>query len=156
VARSSLLRPTTTLTNLPAGTYYWQVRATVSGTTTEADAGSWWRFSVAGSGSFNKLLPVNGATMYTTDVVLYWGAGPEEVGYSLCWDQTDNDTCDSGFWWPNGASLSRMLESLEPGTYYWQVRYTPDFTNQYEADGGNWWSERVRDEVHLYLKFYGD
>jgi hypothetical protein len=49
-----------------------------------------------------------------------------------------------------------MLESLEPGTYYWQVRYTPDFTNQYEADGGNWWSERVRDEVHLYLKFYGD
>jgi RHS repeat-associated protein len=130
---------TTTLTNLPAGTYYWQVRATVSGTTTQADAGSWWRFSVATTATFTKIAPVNGATMYTDDVVLYWNSGAEDVAYSVCWQTSPSTEC-TGTWWPNGASLSKMLESLSAGTYYWQVRYTTDYANYTYPDAGMLWS----------------
>ena len=42
-------------------------------------------------------------------------------GYAVCWDTSDNGTCDSA-WWPNGAATARVLEGLSAGTYYWQVR----------------------------------
>jgi len=34
------------LTGLPSGTYYWQIRAQQSAGTTDADAGRWWTFTV--------------------------------------------------------------------------------------------------------------
>jgi RHS repeat-associated protein len=125
------------LTALPAGTYFWQVRETTTGSPVEADAGHWWSFTVNAEGVFGKTSPGSGATVLTDDVTLAWAALPD-VGYYVCWDTTNNNTCD-GSWMPNGASTSRLLESLAAGTYYWQVKawngsaYT-------EADAGVWWS----------------
>jgi hypothetical protein len=50
-------------------------------------------------------------------VTLSWSALPEE-GYSVCWDTTNNNACDTT-WWPNAAATTRALTALPVGTYYW-------------------------------------
>jgi hypothetical protein len=82
--------------------------------------GAWARFSVSVPALFVKQSPAQGATGLGSTVTLQWGAVPDE-GYAVCWDTSDNDTCDSA-WWPNGGATARVLEGLSAGTYYWQVR----------------------------------
>jgi hypothetical protein len=67
-------------------------------------------------------------------VTLQWTAVPDE-GYWVCWDTSDNGSCDTG-WWPNGAAAARVLEGLSAGTYSWQVRTAG---GGILADNGTWY-----------------
>jgi hypothetical protein len=132
-----------TVTGLTTGTtYYWQVRARNGGATTLADGGTWWSFATAGSGipsGPSKLSPASGTAGLGTSVTLQW-TPVANAGYTVCWDTTDNNNCDSA-WWPNGGGATRSLEGLAAGTYYWQVRvYAPGMV---ETDSGTWWSFTV-------------
>jgi hypothetical protein len=91
--------------------------ATDSGGTQLADAGTWWSFTINAQGVFGKTSPGGGAYVHTNDVTLSWNSLPG-VGYWVCWDTTNNDTCEGG-WTPNGSGTSKVLESLGAGTYYW-------------------------------------
>jgi hypothetical protein len=63
---------------------------------------------------------------------------PDE-GYWVCWDTTDDGTCDT-MWWPNGAMTVKVLSALAPGTYQWQVKTAGSGV---QADRGTWWSFTV-------------
>jgi hypothetical protein len=130
------------LSGLAAGTYYWQVRATSSSGTVYADVGTWWSFSVSATPAlFGKLSPANGAVDLGSTVTVTWSPVPDS-GYWVCWDTTNNNTCD-GAWWPNGGGTGRVLTGLTPGTYYWQVRaQTP--SGVVDADNGTWRTFTVR------------
>jgi len=80
----------------------------------------WHAFTVAVAALFTKVAPANGATGLGSTVTLQWTAVPDE-GYWVCWDTTNNNACDSG-WWPNGGGTVRVLEGLSGGTYFWQVK----------------------------------
>ena len=133
------------LSGLAAGTYYWQVRALNSSGTTYGDGNSWWAFSVSASTlpqqAFGKLSPANGIAGQGSTVTLNWSALPD-AGYWVCWDTTNNNTCDAS-WWPNGGGTARALTSLPPGTYYWQVR-AQQSSGIVDTDGGQWWTFTVR------------
>ena len=127
------------LTNLSAGTYYWQVRAVTPSGLVLADNGVSWSFTVGGAPPpvFGKLTPGNGTSGHGSSVTLTWSALPD-AGYSVCWDTTNNNACDGG-WWPNGGGAARTLTGLANGTYYWQVRaQTP--SGDVEGDSATWWS----------------
>jgi hypothetical protein len=94
------------------GTYFWQVR-TFSASPTEADDGAWWSVTVTGPPLFTKITPGHGATGLGSTVTLQWAAVPDE-GYWVCWDTSDNGSCDSA-WWPNGGATARVLEGLSAG-----------------------------------------
>ncbi len=133
--------PTRTFDGLTAGTYYWQARATVNGTTTEADGGTWWAF-VVGSGSppptgFGKSAPANGATGVSATPTLSWGAVAGAT-FQLCVDAVNNNACDAS-WQTLGLATSTTLSTLAAGTYYWQVRAATG-TGTIDANGGTWWS----------------
>jgi hypothetical protein len=132
-----------TVSGLPAGmTFYWQVRARNSGGATLADGGTWWSFTTAGGTPTGpaKISPAWGTTGLGSSVTLQW-TPVANSGYTVCWDTTNNNSCDNA-WWPNGGGATRVLEGLAPGTYYWQVRvHTP--TGVVETDGGTWWSFTV-------------
>jgi hypothetical protein len=139
--------PTATATSrvyegLSAGTYYWQVRATVNSTITDADSGTWWAF-VVGTGSaasaMGKLTPTNSTTTPTSGTLTFtWGAVAGAT-YEVCLDTVSNTTCDAS-WMPVATnSLSRTIGSLGATTYYWQVRAVVGGVRT-EANSGNWWS----------------
>ena len=131
------------LTNLAAGTYYWQVRASVSGSWVLADNGVSWSFTVGGTAPppvFGKLTPANGTGGLGDAVTLSWTALPD-AGYWVCWDTTNNNTCD-GSWLPNGGGAARALSGLAAATYYWQAR-GQNASGTYDADNGTWWSFTV-------------
>jgi hypothetical protein len=130
------------LSGLAAGTYYWQARAQNASGTTEADSGTWWAFSVSATPAlFGKLAPGNGAVDLGSTVTLQWSA-VADAGYWVCWDTTNNNTCD-GAWWPNGGGAGRVLTGLPPGTYYWQIRAQRS-SGTVDADNGTWWTFTVR------------
>ena len=82
-----------------------------------------WSFTVGGTTQppvFGKLTPANGTAGLGSSVTLTWSA-MTDAGYWVCWDTTNNNTCD-GTWWPNGGGAARALTGLAAGTYYWQVR----------------------------------
>ena len=143
--RSAWTSTSVGLSGLAAGTYYWQVRALNAGGTTYADGNSWRAFAVSGSTQppqpLGKLSPTNGLTGQVSTVMLSWSALPD-AGYWVCWDTTNNNSCD-GPWWPNGGGTARILTSLAPGTYYWQVRAQQSSTIV-DADSGTWWTFTVR------------
>jgi plastocyanin len=87
------------------------------------------------------MTPANGTVNLGTTVTLEWSP-VTDAGYSVCWDTTNNNTCDGG-WWPNGASSARTLTDLAPGTYYWQVR-AHTASGAFDGNGGTWWSFTVR------------
>ena len=129
------------LTGLPNGTYYWQVRAQNASGTFDADGGTWWSFTVSATPTlFGKLTPANGAVGLGSTVTLQWSA-VADAGYLVCWDTTNNNTCD-GAWWPNGGGNGRVLAGLPPGTYYWQARAQRS-SGTVDADNGTWWSFTV-------------
>jgi hypothetical protein len=129
------------LSGLAAGTYYWQVRAQNASGTAEADGGTFWAFTVAATGqTFDKTSPASGASGLGSSVTLTWSASTD-AGYWVCWDTTNNNTCD-GVWWPNGAGTARALSGLANGTYYWQVR-AQTASGTFEGDSGAWWAFTV-------------
>jgi M6 family metalloprotease-like protein len=130
------------LSGLAAGTYYWQVRAVNVTGATYADGGVWWSFAVSATPPlFSKLAPANGAADLGSSVTLQWSP-VADAGYYVCWDTTNNNSCDSG-WWPNGGVSARSLTGLPAGTYYWQVRAVRS-TGSTDADNGTWWTFTVR------------
>jgi hypothetical protein len=136
---------TLTRTGLTGGTYYWQVRAQNTAGSTDANGGTWWAFTVASTTqqpapTFVKQLPANGATGLGSSVTLTWSA-LSDAGYWVCWDTTNNNTCDSA-WWPNGGGAGRSLTGLTAGTYYWQVR-AQTAAGTTDANSGTWWSFTV-------------
>jgi len=134
---------TRTLGGLANGTYYWQVRAQTAAGNIDADSGTWFSFTVGaaqGGFQFGKVSPSSGTTGASSSPTLTWAA-VSGAGYYVCYDTTNNNSCDSA-WFPNGGGTSRQLSGLAPGTYYWQVKANnggPDV----EADSGTWWSFTV-------------
>ncbi len=128
--------------DLAAGVHYWQVRAVVNGTPTESNNGAWWTFTVPAPPPplFSKLTPAGGTLGLSSSVVLTWG-GVTDASYQVCFDTTNNNTCDTT-WWPTAASATRTFDGLTPGTYYWQARATVGATTT-EANNGTWWSFTV-------------
>jgi alpha-tubulin suppressor-like RCC1 family protein len=124
-----------------ATTYYWQVRAVNPYGSTEADGGAWWSFTTqAGDlpAAFGKIAPAD-ASAVPPNPTLEWATGSGAESYELCYDTTDDDTCD-GSWLPAGMATSAPLSGLTlDTTYYWQVRAV-NFNGSTEADGGAWWS----------------
>jgi hypothetical protein len=70
----------------PGTIYYWQARACDANGCTLADAGSFWSFQTAQVvGSFNKLVPGNGAINVNTNTAqLQWGASSGATEYRVC------------------------------------------------------------------------
>ena len=87
-----------------------------------------------------KVAPATGAAVQNSAVTLTWSA-LKDAGYWVCWDTTNNNTCDAS-WWPNGGVAARTLTGLASGTYYWQV-WAQTATGTVNADGGAWWSFTV-------------
>ncbi len=138
---------------LAPGTYYWQARAETGSGAADADSGVWWSFTVGGaapppppsappptSGGNGKLSPAFGVSGLGSTVTLQWAA-VADAGYRVCWDTSNNNSCDS-VWWPNGGGTSRNIVGLAPGTYYWQARAETG-SGATEFDGGTWWSFTV-------------
>jgi uncharacterized repeat protein (TIGR01451 family) len=118
----------------PGTTYYWQVRACDANGCTQANAGSFWSFQTAQTvGSFNKLVPGNGAVNVNTNTAqLQWAeASGSGVTYAVCVGTAVNN-CDvlgggPGQYASVGANQFRVLSDLplQPNTtYYWQVLAT--------------------------------
>ncbi len=142
------------LSGLAAGVHYWQVRATNASGTTEANAGTWWSFTVGQAfrtylpvmrkpvqppAGFNKTSPANGAADQPTGPVLSWSASSAATSYEYCIDIYNDDVCN-GTWTSTGTSTSAGLGGLPLATpLYWQVRAINAGGPTY-ADGGAWWS----------------
>ena len=129
---------------LTAGTYFWQVRAQNAGGTTDANSAAWWSFIVASSAPPSEVIrkesPATGATGQGSAVTLTWTA-LKDAGYWVCWDTTNNNSCD-GPWWPNGGGAGRTVTGLASGTYYWQVK-AQTAGGTADANSGTWWSFTV-------------
>lgn len=122
-------------------TYSWQVRAVNTSGSTEANAGNWWLFTTtAGApGAFNKSTPGDGASGQSLDPMLSWNASAGAASYEVCYDTSDNSTCNAT-WIPNGTDTSIGVNGLVAGTtYYWQVRALNE-NGSTLADEGSWWS----------------
>ncbi len=93
--------------------------------------------------AFTKLTPLNGAGGLGTSVTLTWNAPSADVGYYVCVDSKQNDSCDTywqaNFWQPTGAATSKVFSNLASGTYYWQVITTSGIN----ADNGTWYTFTV-------------
>jgi len=76
----------------------------------EADNGAWRTVTVVAGPTFGKQAPAPGMTGLGSPVTLQWSALPDE-GYYVCWDTTDNNTCDAT-WWPNAAATTRAVSGL--------------------------------------------
>ena len=142
------------LSGLADGPHYWQVRATNPSGTTEANAGTWWSFSVGQvrrtflpmmnkpalpPAGFNKTAPANGATDQSTSPTLSWSASSGANSYEYCLDIFNDNVCN-GTWTSIGTSTTATLAGLPLSTtYYWQVRAVNAVGSTF-ADGGAWWS----------------
>ncbi len=129
------------VTGLPLGTYYWQVRATTTTMTRDADAGTWWSFTVNVPFAFGKSLPANGTANLTSPVAISWGAVQGASEYDYCVSTTSGQ-CPSNNWLSAGTNTAASVSNLADGTYYWQVRTTVNGDTA-QADGGTWWSFTV-------------
>src|SRR5215211_6549206 len=89
---------------------------------------------------FSKSSPSDGATdQLVTNLSLSWDTSSGAIRYEVCYDTSDNDTCD-GTWQNKGNVTNTTISGLSSGTtYYWQVRAFQGSSYQY-ANGGSWWS----------------
>jgi hypothetical protein len=74
-------------------------------------------FTVVAAPPFAKQAPATGTTGLGSPVTLQWTAVSGD-GYVVCWDNTNNSTCDTG-WQENGGATTKALYGLPVGTYYW-------------------------------------
>jgi subtilisin family serine protease len=124
-------------------TYYWQVRALNASGTTNANSGVWSSFrTVSAPGAFNKTSPANGVVNLSS-VTLSWAASAGATSYEYCRDTTNDGACDAS--WTNvGTATSAAQTGLTADTtYYWQVR-SVNAIGATQANGGAWWSFRMR------------
>lgn len=134
-----------TVSGLVTGSsYFWQVRANNSYGTTEANAGSWWRFDVTSApppAAFSKSSPSNGATRLRVPVTIRWGSSSGATSYDVC-ISTSSSSCSN---WQNVGNTTGVnvsgLSSLT--TYYWQVRAN-NASGSTLANGGTMWRFTTR------------
>lgn len=129
------------VSNLQVGAYYWQVRAVNVNGSTEANSGSWWSFTVqvgVPPGAFNKSSPTNGSTGVSRTPTLRWGASSSATSYEVCFDTTNDSTCN-GAWINVGTAVQYKTASLSRRQiYYWQVRAV-NAAGRTDANSGTWW-----------------
>jgi hypothetical protein len=120
-------------------TYYWQVRAFNTISSTEANGGNWYSFTTGiAPGVFGKTNPSNGAAGQPITPTLSWNSSPAATSYQYCYDTSNNSSCDGA--WVSTGSISVVLSVLISNTtYYWQVRANNAISST-EADGGSWYS----------------
>jgi hypothetical protein len=122
-------------------TYYWQVTASNSAGTIQANDGIWSSFKTisAQPSAFDKILPTNISSDQSLTPWLYWWS-PDDAGvtYSYCMDT--GPAC-SGSWIPITRNTPiHITTALDYNhTYYWQVK-AGSSGGTTEANGGVWWS----------------
>lgn len=128
------------LLGLAAGKYYWQVRANNNRTSTIANSGTWWSFTVPPApGAFNKTFPLNGAVKVPIATTLKWSASSNAAKYEYCIDTINNGKCD-GTWKSVNLNLKVNLTGLlKNKKYYWQVRAINANGTTY-ANASVWWN----------------
>ncbi len=118
-------------------TYYWQVRAVNGFGVTYADGlETAYRSFTTGDvpGAFHKAAPAEGTTAVSTSPTLTWEASPGANSYEVCYDTSDNDTCNST-WVSAGENTRFDLTGLEAGTLYaWQVQAVNSFGTTVAGD----------------------
>ena len=117
----------------PNTTYYWQVEATNSFGTTDADSGNYRSFTTAHNpGNFSMSSPANGATNQPINLTLSWTASSDAISYQYCYGITSSPCTN---WIDAGTTRSASLNGLSPNTkYYWLVRA---FAFGYTFPGGS-------------------
>ncbi len=110
-----------TLAGLPAGTWYWQVRASNVLGTTPANGGAWWRFTVDARIPL-LLTPADGEQLLFNRPVFDWSDVGTATGYTL---QIARDAAFRTLvgTYTTGPSTYTPLTELPAGkTLYWRVR----------------------------------
>jgi hypothetical protein len=92
-----------------------------------------------GEHRIQQIEPPDSATdQLANNVGLSWGPSAA-THYDVCYDTSDNDTCDSS-WQNHGTSTSATISGLSNSTtYYWQVR-AYNGSSYAHANSGAWWS----------------
>ena len=135
-------------------TYYWQVRAVNSITTTYANGAStaFWAFTTGSPpAAFGKVSPPNGAAGLPPGVVLGWDAASGASSYEYCIDSTDDGACSA--WISAGTATSVTPGGLAGNMlYFWQVRAINAYGVTYaNGSGAAFWSFITADWRMLYL-----
>ena len=86
--------------------------------------------------AFDKLTPVDMATVAGPAVNLTWAASGGATKYSYCVDTVLNTNCDTNWVDVSGTSATPTL--LPGTTYYWHVTATNE-KGTTPANGGTWW-----------------
>ena len=101
---------------------------------------------------FNKQSPADAVNDQITKPTLKWGASSNTTRYEYCIDNKDDKSCNSS-WISTGTKTSVVLPSLNPGTYYWQVRASNNVGKTY-ADGSStaWWTFKILPKPGAFSK----
>lgn len=128
-----------TTSSVSFGQKYWQVRAVNSSSTTYANNGTWWTFTVGEKpGAFSKIAPANLSTGRPLTLTLKWGSSLNAVSYQYCVDTVNDNKCNTS-WKSAGANTSISITGLLKGkTYYWQIRAKNAIGTRL-ANNGTWW-----------------
>ncbi len=105
-------------------TYYWQVRAINSqGTVTEANSGTWWRFTTYSQppANFVKTSPANQAPNQRLTLTLSWSSAGSGFTYEYCYTPATPFDC-TGIWHTATATSAQISGLLNSTIYSWQVR----------------------------------
>jgi hypothetical protein len=125
--------------------YEWQVRATNSSGTTDANGGIWWTFTTgAEPGAFTKYIPYMESINQPTTLVISWAPYAGVTSYDYCLDvlgSGDPDDCNTG-WNPNGTVTSKEVNLAYDTEYEWQVRANVGASVFYANAGESpeWWT----------------
>ena len=97
-------------------------------------------FRAGAAAGFNKSSPSDGATgQPVTNLGLSWSVSAGATRYEVCYDTSDNDTCNSS-WQNKGNVTSTTITGLSNDTtYYWQVRAVNAGGTTY-ANNSSWYS----------------
>ena len=107
-----------------------------------ADSSLWWHFTVGTvTSAVSKIAPATGPATLGRSVTLQWGSTLNNPNYWVCWDASNNNTCNYT-WLAHGTSPTWTLNGLASGRYYWQVKGDAG-GGAIEADGGTWWTFTV-------------